>query len=248
MGQKLFIGQSASGICQKLTAKTQTSGGAMKSNERFFEGKPRGKRRRESIKDILQFVDEFQSLTDEMSQGLLMDALSYGVDRCQAGLRRWMVLSLGKLIVRVTDLKSLKTGTDFAKTAQTTTMNKLDFLVSGEVEETQSQTTAGILDVDQMVSTSPLPDLYSDNFALDEDGLTRSSLSNRSQLGPIFVAQWQMKKEILNREKIDPFKFLGRLAAHSSKRGDRSTMEGGHFARAFRDDQLARTRTASIST
>jgi hypothetical protein len=93
------------------------------------------------------------------------------------------------------------------------------------MEKPQSQQTTGILNANQITAASALTNFNAKNIAFDEDGFTRSCLSNRRQPGSIFIAKWQVKKKVLNREKIDPLQFLSGFSPYPTKRGDRSTMK-----------------------
>jgi len=85
---------------------------------------------------------------------------------------------MGKLIVGMTDLKSLKTGANFTKTPQSSAVGKLQFLMPREMEKSEGQNTAGILDVNQVTASGTLTNLDTKDIAFDEQGFTGSRLSN----------------------------------------------------------------------
>jgi hypothetical protein len=69
-------------------------------------------------------------------------------------------------------------------------VNKLEFLMPGEMEKTQGQSPACVLNVDQVASAGALSDLDGHNIPFDQDRLTSSGLGNRRQSCPIFIAKW----------------------------------------------------------
>ena len=152
-----------------------------------------------------------------------MNPFRDGVDRRQASFGRWGALLKRELIVRMADFHSLKAQTDLTKATYTPTWDKLEFLMSREMEKTQGQQTTGILDANQMAPASALSHLNADDGAFDKDGLSRPRLSNRREPCPIFITQGKMEQEVLNGMEIDPFKFLGGFCPYPSKRGDRLT-------------------------
>lgn len=92
--------------------------------------------------------------------------------------------------------------------------------MSREMEKTQSQKTTGILDANQITAASALTNFNAKDVTFDEDGFTRSCLSNRRQPCSIFITKWQVKKKVLNRKEINPFEFLSGFRPHPPKRGD----------------------------
>ena len=165
-------------------------------------------------------LEQIQRLIGELAQGQLAQPLGGRIDRGQHIAARRAGLGFNQTIFRVDDLGALVACLDLAIAEETTPRRQRALLALGEVEKAQGEQACLIPQAADHHAPSGRNYLAIDYLPLHIALHAGQQFTYGQGLGSVFIAQGEVKEQILHGTQMQMVEFLRHLAADALEAGN----------------------------